>query len=94
MSSESDFDPFEGIPSLPEFDKVDRQETANDKNAAFRPVIRIDYDLCDSTGVCSQVCPEDVIEFRDGQSAVIKPEACTECWICVENCVTGAIDIS
>jgi ferredoxin len=94
MSSESEFDPFEGIPSLPEFDQVDRQETAKDKKDAFRTGIRIDYDLCDSTGVCSQVCPEDVIEFRNGQSLVFKAEACTECWICVENCISGAIDIT
>jgi MinD superfamily P-loop ATPase len=88
-----DFDAFEGIPSLPEVDKLDRQETANDRKQATRPVIRIDFDLCEDTGVCAQVCPEDVIEFRNGHPHVVKPEACTECWICVENCVSGAIDI-
>jgi MinD superfamily P-loop ATPase len=89
-----DFDPTEDdLPSFPEVDKIDRQENANDKAAAKRPIVRIDYDLCDETGACAQVCPEDVFESRDSQVQVLKPDACTECWICVENCVSGAIDI-
>jgi NAD-dependent dihydropyrimidine dehydrogenase PreA subunit len=77
---------------VPQFDKIDRQENAKDRGER-RPLVRIDYDICEDTGVCAQVCPEDVLEFADGHSHVVKPEACTECWICVENCISGAIEI-
>ena len=77
---------------LPEIDKLDRGEAS--KKDAGQVTIRIDLDLCDSTAVCTQVCPEDVLEFRNGQPSVANVGKCTECWICVENCVSGAIDIS
>jgi MinD superfamily P-loop ATPase len=89
-----EFDPFAGgLPTLPEVDKIERQDDSGSARDGSQIPVRIDHDLCDDTGVCSQVCPEDVIESRNGHSTVVKPEACTECWICVENCVSGAIDI-
>jgi NAD-dependent dihydropyrimidine dehydrogenase PreA subunit len=77
---------------LPEIDKIDLSQGS--KQNAGQVTIRIDLDLCDSTSVCTQVCPEDVLEFRNGQPTVARVEKCTECWICVENCTSGAIDIS
>ncbi len=53
----------------------------------------IDSELCESTGVCAEVCPEDVFEHVEGRTRVVNPQACTNCWICVEHCVSGAIDI-
>jgi NAD-dependent dihydropyrimidine dehydrogenase PreA subunit len=55
--------------------------------------IRIDRDLCEATGVCSMVCPEDVLEHVDGKPVIVAAQACTNCWICVENCASGAIEI-
>ena len=55
--------------------------------------VRIDYDLCESTGCCSMVCPEDVLAHEKGKTRVINMAACTSCWICVDNCVSGAIEI-
>jgi len=55
--------------------------------------ISIDYDLCESTGVCAVVCPEDVFEHRDGQTRLVNPEACIACWICVEHCASGALEL-
>lgn len=55
--------------------------------------ISIDYELCEGTGVCEQVCPEDVFEHEDGKTKLVQPKKCTECWICVEQCVAGAIEI-
>lgn len=54
----------------------------------------IDADVCERTGVCEQVCPEDVfIVTPSGDTRVIRPSACTYCWICVEQCVSGAITL-
>ena len=55
--------------------------------------ISIDYELCEATGVCEQVCPEDVFEHENGSTKIVMPNQCTECWICVEQCVAGAIEI-
>ncbi len=90
MEFDFEFPEDEGTPQ-PEFDKIDRQEKASEQ--VQRAVIRIDADLCENTGVCVEVCPEDVLEAGTGHSVVAKPDACTECWICVENCTSGAIDI-
>ena len=55
--------------------------------------ISIDKDTCENSGVCLQVCPEDVFAEEDGHIVVINPRNCTNCWICVENCASGAIEI-
>ncbi len=55
--------------------------------------VSINYDLCEASGVCATVCPEDVFEHHGGRTAIVKPEACTGCWICVEHCVSGAIEL-
>jgi NAD-dependent dihydropyrimidine dehydrogenase PreA subunit len=94
MSHEFDFDfdlPGDEVGSHCEFDKIDRDDQTSDRLETS--VIRIDHDLCDNTEVCVEVCPEDVLELGKGHAVVARPEACTECWICVENCVSGAIDI-
>jgi NAD-dependent dihydropyrimidine dehydrogenase PreA subunit len=55
--------------------------------------ITLDIDLCEGTGVCEQVCPEDVFEHTDGKTRIVQPSACTDCFICVENCVASALTI-
>lgn len=76
---------------LTDIDKIDREDSASERKTA--PIVRIDYDLCENSGVCVQVCPEDVIDTRNGQSMIVQPTKCTECWVCVENCATGAVEI-
>lgn len=55
--------------------------------------ITIDHDLCETTGACAMVCPEDVIELVDGKPIIVNALGCTNCWICVENCPSGAIEL-
>lgn len=92
MGFELDFEfPDDGGATPGEFDKIDRQDKASDR--VQRAVIRIDASLCENTGVCVELCPEDVLDAGSSHSIVVRPEACTECWLCVENCISGAIDI-
>ena len=55
--------------------------------------IQINYDLCESSGVCAMVCPEDVLEHENGRTVIVNRLACTDCWICIENCTAGAIEL-
>ena len=87
-----EFDPDGGSEStLPE-NKIQTQESANDRRQA-KSVVKVDFSLCEETGVCTDVCPEDVFEFSGGHTKIVNPQNCTECWICVEHCVSSAIEI-
>jgi NAD-dependent dihydropyrimidine dehydrogenase PreA subunit len=55
--------------------------------------ITIDSDACEGAGTCAVVCPEDVLEFKDGRPLILNNRACTNCYICVENCASGAIEV-
>ena len=90
MSFEFEFELPSASEGPPEFDKIERQDERGQKKQV---VVRIDYDLCDNSAACTMVCPEDVLDAGKGHPIIAKPEACTECWICVENCGSGAIDI-
>ena len=55
--------------------------------------VTIDHDLCESTGTCATICPENVFAHENKSTRVVNTAACTNCWICVENCVSGAIEL-
>lgn len=55
--------------------------------------IIINQAACEHTGVCEQVCPEDVFLNERGMTRVIRAQNCTYCWICVENCISMAITL-
>ena len=55
--------------------------------------VSIDYDLCENTGCCEMVCPEDVLEQESGRVSIVDQQKCTACWLCVDNCVAGAITV-
>ena len=55
--------------------------------------ISIDYDLCESTGVCATICPDDVFLHENGRTEIVNARACIFCWLCVESCTSGAVEI-
>lgn len=55
--------------------------------------IRIDKDLCENSGTCFAVCPEDVFEEKPSGIEVLNAGACTDCWICVDNCAASAVTL-
>jgi len=90
-----EFDPPDNSDlTSPGLKKIDTQEDARDRGARKACPIRIDYDICDDTGACILVCPEDVIERVNSISKIVRGEACTECWICVENCPSSAVEMT
>ena len=55
--------------------------------------ITIDLDVCENTGVCAMVCPEDIIEIKNCHPVVINAVACTSCFKCAESCISSAIEV-
>jgi len=55
--------------------------------------VKIEAIVCELSGFCKDVCPENVFAERAGRIVVVNPEECTECWLCVQNCPTGAVTI-
>ena len=55
--------------------------------------ITIDLDVCENTGVCAMVCPEDIIEIKNSRPVVINAVACTSCFKCAESCISSAIEV-
>lgn len=55
--------------------------------------VTIDVDLCENTGCCEMVCPEDVLAHENGRTEIVNPQKCTACWVCVDQCAAGAIEI-
>ncbi len=56
--------------------------------------VTIDRDLCENAGCCAMVCPEDVLEHENGRTSIIDQTKCTECWLCVENCPSSAVEMT
>jgi len=55
--------------------------------------VKIDYEACEDNRFCFEVCPEDVFVLRNSKIVVENPDTCTMCWLCVNNCPTGAVTI-
>jgi len=56
-------------------------------------VVKIDYRECEDNRFCIELCPEDVFDVVGEQVRVVKNDECTGCYLCVENCPTGAVTI-
>jgi NAD-dependent dihydropyrimidine dehydrogenase PreA subunit len=56
---------------------------------------KIDFELCNSCGICDERCPGDVIHMdtEKNQPMVCYPYECWHCGNCKIDCPTGAIKI-
>lgn len=57
----------------------------------LKPEYHIDPETCTGCGLCSKVCPADVISGKKRSPHKIDSEACQKCGLCYEKCPVGAI---
>ncbi len=59
-----------------------------------RPPVHIDLDKCDACNLCSYDCPYEAIDMliKDGErKAILSPDKCVGCCICIGSCAEHAI---
>ncbi len=54
----------------------------------------LDRDQCIGCSLCTEVCPHNVFELKDGKAEIIDFNACMECGACVNNCPSGALKVT
>jgi adenylylsulfate reductase subunit B len=56
----------------------------------------IDEELCNTCGICYNICPQDVFSFDKKQKAtpvIAYPQECWYCGACVVDCPQGAVSL-
>lgn len=49
---------------------------------------------CKDCGICVAVCPKKVYEMdRNGRQAIVHPESCIGCMMCVDHCPDFALAV-
>lgn len=61
------------------------------KNVA---TLRLDEVACTGCGMCTEVCPHQVFELREGTAGVADIDVCMECGACARNCPVAAIHVN
>ena len=51
----------------------------------------VGYEKC---GKCTEVCPHDVFELKNGKAAIFDKNRCMECGACAKNCPVDAISVN
>ena len=52
-----------------------------------------DKTICVACGVCTKVCPKQVIKIISGCYAKVDEEQCVGCRKCEKNCPAGCIEV-
>ncbi|XOF32497.1 MAG: ATP-binding protein [Candidatus Electrothrix sp. YB6] len=55
--------------------------------------IKIDEELCTNCLECYEVCPEGVIEVKNGRPVHVYTDSCQRCEACLKICPEDAISV-
>jgi NAD-dependent dihydropyrimidine dehydrogenase PreA subunit len=51
----------------------------------------IDEQFCIGCGLCTNLCPEDVLRMKNGKAYIVYPGDCSHCLECFVYCPTEAV---
>lgn len=60
------------------------------KNVA---TLKLNLEICTGCGVCTNVCPHNVLSMGDGKIQIENKDACIECGACAKNCPFSALSV-
>ena len=55
--------------------------------------LKLDSEKCIGCGMCTQVCPHQLLAMESGKAAVLDRDMCMECGACAKNCPAEAIAV-
>ncbi len=61
----------------------------------LKDVVTLEYDIsrCIGCRMCTEVCPHNVFEMKNGKSFITNRDKCMECGACMMNCPAEAINV-
>ena len=55
--------------------------------------LKLDSAKCTGCGICTKVCPHNVLLVNDGKVEIVDINACMECGACALNCPFSALSV-
>ena len=55
--------------------------------------LHLDSDRCVGCGICTEVCPHQLLHMWEGKALIIDRDACMECGACALNCPVKALTV-
>jgi ferredoxin len=55
--------------------------------------LKLDSERCTGCGICTTVCPHQILVMLDGKAAVSEKDLCMDCGACAKNCPSSAISV-
>jgi len=56
--------------------------------------LKFDVEKCIGCGICSTVCPHNVLAIENRKAVIINKDNCIECGACMNNCAPKAITVT
>lgn len=55
--------------------------------------LELEQEKCTGCGICTKVCPHNVLSVSDRKVKIIDKDACMECGACALNCPFSALSV-
>jgi NAD-dependent dihydropyrimidine dehydrogenase PreA subunit len=56
--------------------------------------LKLDPAKCSGCGMCTKVCPHNVLKVISGKAVIVDKDACMECGACSRNCPSLALSVN
>ena len=70
-----------------------KEPAASSREPQRKAEIRIKVEWCKGCGICVELCPKGVLEFRGSHPVAVRPQDCILCLDCENHCPDFAITV-